>query len=141
MTISVGFNNGKNLFFLRKFFYLTVVVKKPIKVNFCPSKQFSILRAAGILTSRFYHFVLSTDVTQIFQVTGKCTLTERVQASIFSLTVAEVAQSVEQRTENPRVGGSIPPLGTISHKNKISEILINFPPLSPGWRNRQTHGT
>lgn len=27
--------------------------------------------------------------------------------------VAEVAQSVEQRTENPRVGGSIPPLGTI----------------------------
>ena len=28
---------------------------------------------------------------------------------------AQVAQSVEQRTENPRVGGSIPPLGTI-HK-------------------------
>ncbi len=25
---------------------------------------------------------------------------------------AEVAQSVEQRTENPRVGGSIPSLGT-----------------------------
>ena len=25
---------------------------------------------------------------------------------------AQVAQSVEQRTENPRVGGSIPPLGT-----------------------------
>jgi integrase len=28
---------------------------------------------------------------------------------------AQVAQSVEQRTENPRVGGSIPPLGTIFH--------------------------
>ena len=28
---------------------------------------------------------------------------------------AQVAQSVEQRTENPRVGGSIPPLGT-THK-------------------------
>ncbi len=27
-------------------------------------------------------------------------------------TYAQVAQSVEQRTENPRVGGSIPPLGT-----------------------------
>ena len=27
---------------------------------------------------------------------------------------AQVAQSVEQRTENPRVGGSIPPLGTNS---------------------------
>ena len=26
---------------------------------------------------------------------------------------AQVAQSVEQRTENTRVGGSIPPLGTI----------------------------
>ena len=26
---------------------------------------------------------------------------------------ASVAQSVEQRTENPRVGGSIPPQGTI----------------------------
>ncbi len=27
---------------------------------------------------------------------------------------AQVAQLVEQRTENPRAGGSIPPLGTIS---------------------------
>ena len=27
--------------------------------------------------------------------------------------LASVAQSVEQGTENPRVGGSIPPLGTI----------------------------
>ena len=27
---------------------------------------------------------------------------------------AQIAQSVEQRTENPRVGGSIPPLGTRS---------------------------
>ena len=26
---------------------------------------------------------------------------------------AQVAQLVEQRTENPRVGGSIPPLGTM----------------------------
>ena len=26
---------------------------------------------------------------------------------------AQIAQSVEQWTENPRVGGSIPPLGTI----------------------------
>ena len=35
---------------------------------------------------------------------------------------AQVAQSVEQRTENPRVGGSIPPLGTI--------ISLEFPVLS-----------
>ena len=29
--------------------------------------------------------------------------------------IAQIAQSVEQRTENPCVGGSIPPLGTINH--------------------------
>jgi hypothetical protein len=29
---------------------------------------------------------------------------------------AQVAQLVEQRTENPRVGGSIPPLGTMYSK-------------------------
>ena len=29
---------------------------------------------------------------------------------------AQVAQLVEQRTENPRVGGSIPPLGTTISK-------------------------
>jgi hypothetical protein len=28
--------------------------------------------------------------------------------------IAQIAQSVEQRIENPRVGGSIPPLGTIT---------------------------
>ena len=32
-------------------------------------------------------------------------------------TDAQVAQLVEQRTENPRVGGSIPPLGTIIPQN------------------------
>ena len=33
--------------------------------------------------------------------------------------IAQIAQSVEQGTENPRVGGSIPPLGTT--KNLILE--------------------
>jgi hypothetical protein len=37
-----------------------------------------------------------------------------IRASAFQ---AQVAQSVEQRTENPRVGGSIPPLGTIQIKH------------------------
>ena len=32
---------------------------------------------------------------------------------------AQVAQSVEQRIENPRVGGSIPPLGTITKFPKL----------------------
>ena len=34
-----------------------------------------------------------------------------------SASSAQVAQLVEQRTENPRVGGSIPPLGTILKEN------------------------
>ena len=42
---------------------------------------------------------------------------------------AQVAQLVEQRTENPRVGGSIPPLGTkslsgtIQRHPKTAEII------------------
>ena len=32
------------------------------------------------------------------------------------LTIAQIAQSVEQRTENPYVGGSIPPLGTTTYR-------------------------
>jgi hypothetical protein len=37
---------------------------------------------------------------------------------------AQVAQLVEQRTENPRVGGSIPPLGTtfLSKINTLKEF-------------------
>ena len=47
------------------------------------------------------------------------TLTQRTSAglirALFSLPLknAQIAQLVEQRIENPRVGGSIPPLGTI----------------------------
>ena len=40
---------------------------------------------------------------------------------------AEVAQSVEQGTENPRVGGSIPSLGT----NKIKGLAVM--PLTPSF--------
>lgn len=39
----------------------------------------------------------------------------------FSLSFAHVAQLVEQGTENPRVGGSIPSLATISfHTTELS---------------------
>jgi hypothetical protein len=37
--------------------------------------------------------------------------------------IAQIAQSVEQGTENPRVGGSIPPLGTISLSHQIPKRL------------------
>ena len=36
---------------------------------------------------------------------------------------AQVAQLVEQRTENPRVGGSIPLLGTIFKTSKFKSMF------------------
>jgi hypothetical protein len=36
---------------------------------------------------------------------------------------AQVAQLVEQRTENPCVGGSIPPLGTIASQSSVSRRI------------------
>jgi hypothetical protein len=38
----------------------------------------------------------------------------RFQSNRLAISNGQVAQLVEQRTENPRVGGSIPPLATIS---------------------------
>ena len=35
--------------------------------------------------------------------------------------IAQVAQLVEQRTENPRVGGSNPPLGTTSQVSRSAD--------------------
>ena len=41
---------------------------------------------------------------------------------------ASVAQSVEQGTENPRVGGSIPPGGTIFSMSAVALIEKIIPP-------------
>ena len=38
----------------------------------------------------------------------------------------QVAQSVEQRTENPCVGGSIPPLATTSPRFQRKQLLTFF---------------
>ena len=46
---------------------------------------------------------------------------------------AQVAQLVEQRTENPRVGGSIPPLGTISTR-------LSMDWMTGGGRGRHRQG-
>ena len=40
----------------------------------------------------------------------------------------QVAQSVEQWTENPRVGGSIPPLATKSLSKAVPGRLFLYPP-------------
>ena len=46
--------------------------------------------------------------------------------NVFEETRAQVAQLVEQWTENPRVGGSIPPLGTTfsQGKQRLRERLV-----------------
>ena len=46
------------------------------------------------------------------------------------MSCAQVAQLVEQRTENPRVGGSIPPLGTTFFEgNFFAFTKINYTAL------------
>ncbi len=47
------------------------------------------------------------------------------------LVLGEIAQSVEQRTENPRVPGSIPGLATIPLTHSVSSQHINT--LQPSW--------
>jgi hypothetical protein len=37
---------------------------------------------------------------------------------------AQIAQSVEQGTENPRVGGSIPSLGTLRRHRKVPFFIL-----------------
>ena len=37
---------------------------------------------------------------------------------------AQIAQSVEQGTENPRVGGSIPPLGTMIKLGYLAKFFF-----------------
>ena len=53
-------------------------------------------------------------------------LTNQVTEALIRVHLAQVAQSVEQGTENPRVGGSIPPLGTI-----IFQWVSPFLAISP----------
>ena len=54
--------------------------------------------------------------------------------SIYHAPDAQVAQLVEQRTENPRVGGSNPPLGTTSSPANIlnfnSYLSFNYQSLT-----------
>ena len=47
---------------------------------------------------------------------------------------AQIAQSVEQRTENPRVGGSIPPLGTMNYYGGIAQMARAFGSYPKGHR-------
>ena len=61
-------------------------------------------------------------------------LKERMQFPHASALVGPGSSGVEQRTENPRVGGSIPPLGTISFSNIAQQC-----PIKPGILRISAH--
>ena len=46
---------------------------------------------------------------------------------LLQMTTAQVAQSVEQRTENPRVGGSIPSPSTIKKNRHLGGFFCSIP--------------
>ena len=50
------------------------------------------------------------------------TLKLLLEQSIITLEYAQIAQLVEQRTENPRVAGSIPALGTERRKASVFRL-------------------
>src|SRR5690348_8577924 len=58
-----------------------------------------------------------------------------MRTSTRSRRYGQVAQLVEQRTENPRVGGSIPPLATIPIS--LRQDLINLPFVIPAKAGTQ----
>lgn len=53
-------------------------------------------------------------------------LPKRLKTNKPFLLHAQIAQSVEQGTENPRVGGSIPPLGTTTYKDDSVSCFFYF---------------
>ena len=54
--------------------------------------------------------------------------------------VAQIAQSVEQRIENPRVRGSIPRLGTIQQKAlQQCRAFLFVLPISPASPSQSCH--
>jgi hypothetical protein len=64
------------------------------------------------------------------------TVTPRARSNTRPFLGGQVAQLVEQRTENPRVGGSIPPLATIqiniSNQEVASERMDSLSNISAG---------
>lgn len=53
-------------------------------------------------------------------------LPKRLKTIRKKIIYAQIAQSVEQGTENPRVGGSIPPLGTTTYKDDSVSCFFYF---------------
>ena len=89
----------------------------------------------------FLYFVVVLSTSERKNQNSTCILAARslIFAAVAERTLfAQIAQSVEQRIENPRVGGSIPPLGTIFRKTRFiagffvsSPLFCFFPLLFP----------
>jgi hypothetical protein len=75
------------------------------KKDLCKNKEHLKYFADGLF-DEVYKFFEKNNKTEILEM-----LNEEKRIHIDKN--AQIAQSVEQGTENPRVGGSIPPLGTI----------------------------
>jgi hypothetical protein len=59
----------------------------------------------------------------------------------YEVRCAQVAQSVEQGIENPRVGGSIPSLGTTSNFEKITQLQFVTDHMLIGTNNVAAFGS
>ena len=71
---------------------------------------------------------------------NKIFLTEKGLYVLISA-VAQIAQSVEQGIENPRVGGSIPSLGTIENSKKIISFAQIAQSVEQGIENPRVGGS
>ena len=70
-------------------------------------------------------FSKASDTVQPLRLSG-LSPTPKLNYSVRSESLGWVAQLVEQRTENPCVGGSIPPPATTSQKAVNTGILFHF---------------
>ena len=79
-------------------------------------------RALGKPSDRFRRTASRKNSREIRRILDSPALLRNISAFTY---IGQVAQSVEQRTENPRVGGSIPSLATISPY--IFQLVTNVP--------------
>ena len=71
------------------------------------------------LSAESTKFALKKINIKLFSKKNHSLLDSKLESEFNSKPWGQIAQSVEQRTENPCVGGSIPPLGTIKPQRNL----------------------
>ena len=100
---------------------MQTVIKNKKKVDLKGQNQFNTphtqiaqsVELSGNCIENPLWFFIKTEIAQIaksVELSGNCI--ENPLWFFINTEIAQIAQSVEQRIENPRVGGSIPSLGT-----------------------------